>query len=260
MNKIKQTLFLTIFILALIVIGRTSVAEEFMGVEIEVGPATYIVLRNVNVRSRPETKSKRLKGLKKGNKVQSTGYHQGWITIIEEGKPVGFAYKKFLLPLIDGSLEKDVTGMTKVAGRFECNYQLVYAGRSDAGNEVYKMADYDINAICKVNGRKLEFSMFMFMTEGPSRRSRPSIHQITVDILQFEYMEDYDDVFSTIVYYDHVKHQIVYDGASLPDLVSPPEQLKLDARSVEEALSQAVAMTFGSWKPKAWKELAKALN
>ncbi|MBT4888087.1 MAG: SH3 domain-containing protein, partial [Rhodospirillales bacterium] len=102
--------------------GQMAEAEDFMGHEIESGPGTYIVLRDVNVRSKPKTDSKRIKGLKKGNRVQSTGQYMGWVSIVEDGKSVGFAYKKFLLPLIDGSLKEKITGTVKKSGRFECEY------------------------------------------------------------------------------------------------------------------------------------------
>ena len=250
--------FLLLFVLS--DMGHPAQAEEFMGYEIEGGSITYIVRRDVNVRSKPKTDSKRIMGLKKGRMIQSTGHYMGWVSIVEDGQPVGFAYKKFLIPLIDGSLKEKISGTVKKSGRFECSYTVKFAGKSEAGNEVYKMADYDVHTVCKVNGRELSFSMFMFMTEGPYKRSSPSVHQINIDVLQFEYMETYDEVFSTTLFYDHDAELLRYDEASLPDLVSPPEQKELDATSVEEALSKAIAMTFDSWKHKVWQELAKELD
>ncbi len=255
------TSIMTSFVMVLMMTcAAPSWAVDFMGFEIEGGPVTYVVLKDVNVRDKPETNSKRIKGLKKGNIIQSTGTHMGWISIVEEGQPVGFAYKKFLLPLIDGSLDEEISGKTQVSGRFECNYTLSYAGRSEAGNEVYKMADYDLSTLCKVNGRELAFSMFMFMTEGPYKRSKPNTHQITLDVLQFEYMENYDEIFSTTLFYDHVKNQITFEGANLADLFTSPEEKTMDVSSIDDALSKAVEMTFESWKSKTWQELSKELD
>lgn len=54
-----------IVIALLPLVSVSAHATEFLGVEIE-GPAVdYVVLRDVNVRAKPDTKSKRLDGLKR---------------------------------------------------------------------------------------------------------------------------------------------------------------------------------------------------
>ncbi len=259
----QKTVLIQIVCIVLVVFalaGRDLRAENFLGFEIEPGFEKYVVLRDVNVRARPETKSKRIKGLKKGNIIQSVGNYVSWVAIIEDGKPIGFTFDKFLLPLIDGSLAKDISGNVKIPDQFDCDYIISFTGISEAGNELYNMADYDVSALCKVGNLNLSFSMFMFMTEGPSKRAKLNVHQISIDVIQFEYMENYDEVFTTTVYYDHKLAKISYDGASLPSLVSSPKEKIQNAISVADALSKTVALTFSSWKPRVWEDLAEALN
>lgn len=260
MGKTGPILIISMTLAVAIMAGRDLTAEEFLGFEIESGPENYVVLRDVNVRARPETKSKRIKGLKKGNIIQSVGSYISWVAVIEDGKPVGFTFDKFLLPLIDGSLNKDIVGNIKVSNRFDCNYTIAFSGKSEAGNELYKMADYEVTTECKVDDFDLTFTMYMFMTEGPAKRARPNVHQISIDVIQFEYMDDYDEIFTTTAYYDHKKDQLSYDSASLSGLVSPPEKINQDASSVADALSKTVDLTLSSWKPAVWQELAKVLN
>ena len=202
-------------------------ASDFMGVEIE-GPAVdYVVLRDVNVRAKPETRSKRLTGLKKGMVVYSPGHYQGWAAVLQDGDPLGFAYKKYLLPMINGELAAPITGVVTIAGEGRCKYTISFAGKSEANNAVFKMADYETAVLCEYDGKRIQTIIFMFMTEGPMTRSKPTIHQIGMDVLEIAGDKEYDDILSTNVLYDHAKQQIVFDGVTLKGYGDSPSEAKI---------------------------------
>lgn len=231
-------------------------AAEFMGVEVD-GPALdYIVLRDVNVRSKPDTKSKRLAGLKKGTIIHSPGRHLGWVAVLDTEKPVGFAYKKYLLPVIDGTLINPVVGTASIASGGTCTFTIEFVGKSDASSALFKMADYETIVWCQYNGESVSTTMFMFMTEGPMTRAKPNLHQIGMDVLEIESEDGYEDVFSTNVLFDHEKQSIRFDGVSLKGYSVDPRETQKNVTSVVDALTGAVQMALESWNDKTWKELS----
>ena len=83
---------------------------KFMGVPIETLSGTYEVTTHANVRARPETKGKRLGGLRKGARIEVAGKVGGWFAVRRSGKDLGFVYKSLLKMVSLPPVEKDAQG------------------------------------------------------------------------------------------------------------------------------------------------------
>ena len=72
----------------------------------------FLALRELNIRSKPMTKSKRLGRINKGERVEVLGRvgRTQWFIIKHDGKAKGFVYRKLLAPILDGSISKSLTG------------------------------------------------------------------------------------------------------------------------------------------------------
>ncbi|MEQ8665876.1 MAG: SH3 domain-containing protein [Rhodospirillales bacterium] len=230
--------------------GKTT----FLGHEIDENRVTYVVTRDVNVREKPETGAKRVGGLKVGEEVVSPGRYQGWIAVERDGKPLGFAYFKYLQPFIDGALAETVTGETTV-GKRTCSYRINFSGKTQPEGEAFSFADYEVSVSCKLGDETLSFSLFAFMTEGPYARGKDTVHQIGVDLLAIA--EDFDHVLSSIVLYDHAKQEVWFDQITLDEYVRKSEPKTVAAKNVAEAVEAAVRITLAAWNDKVWEELAK---
>lgn len=240
--------------------GSPVVAEEFLGLEIEKIGRTYVVTRDVNVRAKPKTSAKRIDGLKKGERVYVAGQYKGWLAIVQDNKPLGFAFKKYLVPMIDGELTQPVRGSSTIQNDGKCAYEIIYSGRSTAGSEEFGMSDYEVQVQCNRDGVKLSFMLFMFMTEGAYIRSKPNIHQIGIDLLEVYTDGEYDESFTTNVFFNAEKGQAIFSEVTIEPYAGKPREDEVDAETIPEALNVAVRMALESWNGKAWDDLTAALK
>jgi len=240
--------------------GSPAVAEEFLGVEIEKISRTYIVTRDVNVRAKPETSAKRVDGLKKGERVHVAGQYQGWLAIVQDNEPLGFAFKKYLAPMIDGKLTQPVRGSATIQNDGKCAYEIIYSGRSTAGSEEFGMSDYEVQVQCDRGGVKLSFLLFMFMTEGAYIPSKPNVHQIGIDLLEIYTDGEYDKSFTTNVFFNAEKGKSIFGDVTIEPYAGKPQEDEVDTETIPEALNVAVRMTLESWNGKAWDDLTAALE
>jgi len=234
-----------------------SAEEDFLGYPIDVSPGNYVVTKDVNVRAAPKTGSKRLGGLKVGDKVVARGRHQGWVAIEQDGKPFGFAYFKYLVPYIDGALGEPINGRASVRGG-QCDYEIAFDGKSRPDGSEFEFADYTATVGCEINGKELAFELFAFMTEGPYARGKDGIYQIGVDLLAIA--EDFDHVLSTIMLYDHGKGELAFDQITMEEFAGRPATSVVLAGTVPEALDAAVTMTLTTWNDAVWEKLAEVLG
>jgi hypothetical protein len=228
-----------------------------MGVGIEPRPGPYLVMKDVNVRAGPKKTAKRVGSLKKGDRVHGVGRAAGstWIGVQRNGADLGFVYSPILMPLIDGTLKGNLTGMALTGGGTSCRYSVAFEGMGEVQGGRFQTADYEIDFQCQYKGRHYSFTAPMFITEAPYRLSaRNPVYQISIDILEVE--EGYDEVFSTVFLYQRLKDRVVYDGASLKGYARPPRGGEKPAATVGEALTGAVEMAVGAWGEKVWKALA----
>jgi len=245
-----------IVLLALIVLPA-SAAEKFLGAEIVSGPGTYLVLKDANVRAKPETKSKKIGTVKEGQRLSSSGIVHagaGWVAVLRNGEPFGFVYATALMAVLDGTLAKDLTGSVRVEGGIDCDYTIRFRGRSNAEGEALEIADYDLTSNCR-GGGAFYFWAPMFMTEGAYDLSDKQVYQISVDLLDIR--DDLDNVFSTISLFDLKKKKVIFDSHTIKGFGVKNMPKDRPAGSVPKALGGAAEMALKSWNGKIWKTLAK---
>ena len=238
--------------------GQATESIKFKGVQVKPYNGTYLVLKNVSIRSLPKTKSKQLGIYKSGRRVQVVGLAAGsWLAIRENGLDVGFVYKKFLLPLIDGTLTKDLTGVASSREKptTDCKYTISFEGKSPVEGHFFEIADYDIIWKCTRAKKRIMFRTPMFITEAPYKLSQKRIFQITVDVLDQD--RGYDEILSTFILFDVGKSLVFYDGVSIKKYGYVAYTKKIPAKSVVQALKGAAVIALKTWNKKAWKDLIR---
>ena len=164
-------------------------------------------------------------------------------------------YDQILLPLIDGTLEKDLEGKTSVKGGASCQYRIRFEGKSQVEGQVFEIADYDVFWDCLDGKRKVRFRTPLFITEAPYQLGTKRIFQISIDVLDIE--GGYDDIFSTTLLYDKDKNRVVFDSVSIKKFGQTPATKEISAKTVPQALRAAVIITLATWNKSAWKDLIK---
>ncbi len=257
---------LALMLFAVIAPENAAAAEKktltFRGVKVKPISGTYIVLRDVSIRAKPKTKSKRLGSFKAGRRINVVGQAKGaWVAVREKGKDIGFVYDQVLLPLIDGTLDKDLKGRASVKGKGwgkngpDCQYRISFEGKSAVEGQVFEIADYDVLWDCRIGSRKVKFRTPMFITEAPFQMGTKRIFQISIDILDLD--GGYEEIFSTIVLFNMDKDRIAFDGVSIEKYGRIPPLREAPAQTVPEALEAAVKMALGAWNQAAWNDLIK---
>jgi hypothetical protein len=231
---------------------------EYRGVSLEPLSGRYLVLKDVNVRAGPKTKTKRVGRLKAGDWVEAFGRPKdaSWIAIKKDGERFGFVFAPVLVPIINGRLEKPLKGKIKETHNVTCDYVIKFTGKSNVQGEVFKTSDYEVHFKCKKKSGAFSFLAPMFITEGPYQVSRKPHYQISIDLLQVD-TKKYEEHFSTIVIYQHNKKRVVFDAISVKDLGGKPSDKSRKAKSVSRALTGAVEIAASAWGPKVWQALAR---
>jgi hypothetical protein len=240
--------------------GPATAAEslKFLGVKVKPYKGTYIVLKDVSIRSQPKAKSKRVGSYKSGRRIEVVGFAAGaWVAVREKGRDIGFVYEKVLLPLIDGTLARDLTGKASAKGdpTTECGYIISFEGKSAVEGQVFEIADYDIVWECTRAKREIKFRTPMFITEAPYQLSQKRIFQITVDVLDLD--RGYDEILSTFIVFNMEKGLVLYDGVSTEKYGHVPGTKNVAAKTVVQALKGAAVIALQTWNKAAWKDLIK---
>jgi len=231
--------------------------RTFLGIEVNPISGVYLVTKDVNVRSRPETKSKKLGSFKEGTKVNAVGKAKGgagWIAVTKDGKDFGFVYSPILLPLIDGALKAPILGKVNLADNGTCTYKISYRGKSEIEEENLVFSDYEIEYQCNDSGRRYRFYAPMFMIETPLRKNRKPIYQISIDLLELE--SGYDEIFSTTFLYLRDKKEVAYDGVTYKDMGRKLEAQSWASDDFGAALKIAAETAPLAWNDKVWETLA----
>jgi len=215
------------------------------------------VTRDVNIRAKPLTKGRRLGQLKKSQRIQTVGKAPGaWVAVRDGDTDVGFVYAPILVAVINGELDAPVTGKARKSGHPECDYSIYFAGKSEAEGQYFKIADYEVHWKCQNSEGPREFMTPMFMTEGPYKSGKKTIHQITIDIV--DTYGNLDEVVSTTTFYDPDKTTLSFDGISVKRFSSKPDVLEVFVETIPKALEGTVNMTYEAWTKPIWKVLMKA--
>jgi len=243
------------------VMAQTAAPDKFQfrGAEVKRLVGTYLVTKDVNVRAKPMTGSKRVGRYKRGDRIQVVGRAKGaWVAVREDGKDFGFVYEPILMPLIDGTLTDDLSGHLKAKESPACDYRIHFAGRSPAQGTMFDIADYEVTWECAADGRKLKFYTPMFMTEGPYQVSKKPVYQITIDFLGLD--SESEEIFSSTVLYNKEKGQIIFDSVNMNKYGRKPTVKEWKVKTAPDALNAAVRIVYGAWGNSLWADLGKSLG
>jgi len=249
-----------LFVLVALPLTATETAK-FKGFSIERASGTYVATQDVIVRAAPRVKSEKAASLKRGERIAVVGHTAAskaegvWFAVERDGRALGFVYSQLLLPLIDGTLEKELTGKIEVGRGFNCAYTIRFEGKSKVEDEPVETSDYDVTYRCDSKGRKFSFSGPMFITETANQPGAKAAFQINIDLL--EVTDDPDQAFSTVLFYQKDDNQVALDSIAPPEFRGSPTVTKKPAQNVAEALRGAVEIALMAWGGKVWDLLAK---
>ncbi len=237
---------------------------KVLGVAVEPADGEYLVLKDVNVRAEPETRSKRVAKLRGGDRVVAVGRVKGpWLAVRSGTKVLGFVFEPILMPLIDGTLNEPIAGETTVAGVGRCAFSIEFVGKSEAGLQRFEFADYGVEWRCRPDGAgneadskpALAFHTPMFLSEGPYQGTKSPVHQITVDVL--ELAGSLEEVFSTHLLWDRRAGKLAFDSATIKKFVHASPPAPQPAKTLPDALKKAVEIAALAWTDLVWAALAK---
>ncbi|HIJ42366.1 MAG: SH3 domain-containing protein [Rhodospirillales bacterium] len=239
------------------VVRPALAAETFLGLKIDSLKGDYLVLKDANVRAKPNTKGKKIGSVIKGSRVKVVGRAKGgasWLAVQKGGKEFGFVYAPIMVALIDGSLKKNIKGKVSLESGLVCNYTVHFEGKTSVEGELFEVSDYDVICRCRLKGQEFNFLAPTFLAEAPYDFSQKQAYQISVDVLGIG--DGYDEIFSTTFIFHRDKKIVVFDNISLSRYGNPPAQEKLPAKTVPQALTAAIRIAFGAWNDKVWQILA----
>ena len=227
--------------------------SPFSGVELLPVEGTFVVSQdNLNVRAQPRTGGERVTQLAKGDRVTVIGKAKGgeWYAVRKDGQDLGFAYAPVLLRQIDGRLEEDLKGTAKSNG-VTCSYTIRFESQNEIEGEVMRVADYWTQMDCRRKGKKITFSILMFLTELPYLPNKQSTFQIGVEVADVGV--DYDRALSSIVMYDFDEKTVTFDSISPKEFAKKAEFKSHVVNDVKEALTSAVEISLEAWNDEFWK-------
>ena len=144
----------------------------------------FLALKELNVRNKPMTKSKRLGQIKKGERVEVLGRvgRTQWFIIKQDGKAKGFVYKKLLAPVLDGSITEPLTGKLGYGTFPLCTYILTFKKKESINNSLQVISNYLVNFSCQDGKKIFSFEVDMFLTELAYLYKKKYIFQVNLDI------------------------------------------------------------------------------
>ena len=167
----------------------------------------------------------------------------------------GFAYSPVFLRIIDASLKAPLKGLVRLKNGIECQYTLKYEKDDEnAGDEGLKVADYWADVACRVHGKNLAFSAFMFLTEMPWNMSPGGSHQISMELANIAV--DYDRVIASVAMWRIDDGVVSFDSLNPKKYKSAHLVEKKEAKDVPAALKSAVEIAISSWNDDLWKAIA----
>jgi len=247
--------------------GASDTAGKIIFRDVKVTPvqAIYLVMRDVNIRARPETKSKRVGSYKKGEKINVVGIYKGWVAVRENGKDVGFVYSSILYPVIDGKIDIDVVGKID-DGKRSCRYRLSYDGKNDVDGELFQTADYTTFWQCTFGAKKISLLTPVYLVEAALPGAKKNRFQMTLDVPDMD--DGLEAVLSTNFLYLPAQFansekglgKVVYDSVSMSKFAGKPKISQREVKDYKSALKAVVEIGFMSWNEKFWQEIVRLQN
>jgi len=227
------------------------------GVEIKVASEEYLAVKAANVRAKPDSQGKLIGRIEQGARIHILGKVGSWLALKTEDGKEGFSYGPVFLPLIDGTLEKDISVNAKIPGGGTCAIQIVFEGKTIVEEEMFEVSDYQGLYDCKRGGKELSFTAYMFITEAPYALNQTPHYQINVDLRGIG--KEYDEIFSTVFIYKKDKGVITYDGVTLKGYDRKLDEQSRSVATVAEVVQAAAEMAPKAWGAKVWSELESPL-
>lgn len=235
---------------------------DFLNIQVTPLTATYLVTRDVNVRARPETKSKRVGRYRKGENLTAVGRYKGWVAVRQKDQDQGFVYATILRPVIDGKIVKDVVGKID-DGKRSCVYRLEFEGKNPVDGQLFLTSDYSVDWQCEIKDKKLSLFTPMYLIEAFAGSGKITQFQMTLDVPDMD--DGLEAVLSTNFFYRPAKFfqknkkgrvsEVVYDGVSMSKFAGKPKPDKRDVNSFADALKAVIEMSYFSWNETFWKEI-----
>lgn len=230
----------------------------FLGQSVTPFVRTYVVTKDLNVRSEPDTSGKKVGSFRGGDRLKVVAKAKGsWLAVRADGKDFGFVYGPVLMPLIEAVVDTPLTGKADIGGG-SCSYRMVFEGESPIEGQMFNSVDYRAMLECRRDNKSFAFEMPLFITEGPYNGGVKSVHQIGMDVL--ELAQEYERVFSTNLLYDVEKNEVRLDSVSVDKYLASGKTRSVPATDVSSALAAAVTLAVQSWSPTFWSDFAKALR
>jgi|GEM_PF-301519 len=260
MTFLNHKLFLAAFLGLLVFVNGAALAQEskdpFKGVEMDEIEGTFIVTKSaVNLRAAPSTKGSKISKLLKGEQVKVIGKAKGgsWFAIVRENGEKGFSYGPVFLRVISGALEAPIKGNVKVQGGPECSYDLKYEKDESEAEEKDQLlvADYWVDMNCRIEGKNLAISGFMFMTEMPWNQKPGGSHQISLELANIAV--SYDRVISAVTMWRIDKKTLVFDSVTPKKFKASKPIKEREVSDVPTALKTAIEIGLSAWNKDLWK-------
>ena len=237
-------------------------ADPFKGVKLLPTAATYLVLKDVNIRAKPKNKSARLGRFRKFERIEAVGKasRTKWIAVKKGGRNLGFVYSTALVPVIDGKLANpivsSINGKRKNIRKLPpCSYQVKFVGKFKIEKSLQITSDYSLDLKCNYNNKTIKIHGTMFLTELPYLGNKEPVYQINVDL--FNIPKGEEDMFSSTILYHALQDKISFAGVNKEALKSKDKILPKEALNLIVALKGAVVMAHRRWGPIVWTELEK---
>ena len=228
-----------------------------MDVELISMTGVFVVINDVNVRGGPDTKFKRVAGLKKGTRVRAIGKQEkgGWVAVRKYGETLGFLVAKMLIAVVDGALDEQFTGSFTSPNKdigVACGYRFRFERKIKVEGGNFDTADYEVRFRCASSKGASTFYAHMFLTESPVIE-RKGVHLIGLDVRSIG--DGFEEYLTTRYFYDPKTGKVTFNGHSLPRFATPPKPQAFETASIKDALQQTLEASVASWTPKAWETL-----
>ena len=214
----------------------------------------FLALRELNIRSKPMTKSKRLGRIKKGERVEVLGRvgRTQWFIIKQDGKAKGFVYRKLLAPILDGSISESLTGKLGYGTFPLCTYILKFKKKESINNSLQVISNYLVNFSCQDGKKIFSFEVDMFLTELAYRYKKNYIFQVNLDIPNV--LDKTGERISITNLY-HIKEGVLEPLSHSNPIISSKNQKISKYNSVEKVLRSAIVNSYMKWGHDTWKKI-----
>ena len=259
MNIFTNFIFMMIFIISSLisVVDVNAKGNEKKSVfdgKVVRAYSQFLALKELNVRSKPMTKSKKLGQIKKGERVQVLGRvgRTQWFVVKQDDKPKGFVYRKLLAPVLDGSIAEPLKGKLGYGTFPLCTYTLTFKKKESINNSLQVISNYLVNLSCQDGKKIFSFEVDMFLTELAYRYKKTYIFQVNLDL---PHVRDENGERISVINLYNIKEGVLEPLSSSDFQASFKNQKKSEYTSIEKVLRSAILNSYMRWGHGTWKKI-----